>query len=427
MTSGGSGLLAEDAARNPRLDGLRGAAILPVMLYHLTFFGFATNPVDRALAFLPSLGWTSVDLFFVLSGYLITGILRRAAGSDRYFRSFYARRALRIFPLYYGVLLFFFVIAPRITAFGDPSAFWVAGASQDTVWYWVYLQNLHVAFTGRFDHHFLGIAWTLCIEEQFYLVWPLVVLLASRRSMIRICAGLIVGALVLRVAGVAYGASPVALLTFTLFRIDTLAAGALLAVLSEETSTLQRLGVLARRALPISAVLWLAVVLWARHQAAAELPVDAGATPDERALLTLAFSRSPWVQTIGYSFDLAFYASLLVCVLSASPRSGLARVFENPLLRRFGMYSYAMYLTHIFVSEFARVLYDPNRTEWPFVAEQIVWWGVSLALIYAVAAASWAGYESHFLRLKRFFPMGASAAAGGMPAVSEAVRPRKGS
>lgn len=409
MTSAGSGLLVEDSARNPRLDGIRGLAILPVMLYHLTFFGYATSPVDRALTFLPSLGWTSVDLFFVLSGYLITGILRRCVGSDRYFRSFYARRALRIFPLYYGVLFFFFVIAPRIAAFGDPNAFWTPGASQETIWYWLYLQNLHVAFTGQFDHHFLGIAWTLSIEEQFYLIWPLVVLLASRRRMIQICIGLVVGALLLRVGAAANGASPVALLTFTLFRVDTLAAGALLAVLSEDPSVLQRLGRAARRVLPVSAALWLAVVLWARHEASAELPVAAGATPDELALLALAFSRSPWIQTVGYSFDLAFYASLLVCVLSAAPGSLVARTFENPLLRRFGKYSYAMYLLHIFVSEFARAFYDPNRTEWPFVVEQVVWWCVALALVYAVAAISWAVYESHFLRLKRFFPMGGAA------------------
>lgn len=127
MTEPSASIAAEATARNPRLDGVRGLAILPVMLYHLTFFGVATGTVGEAMRLLPSLGWTSVDLFFVLSGFLITGILRRTRGATHYFRNFYARRALRIFPLYYATLLFFFVIAPQVRAFGDPAKFWVAG------------------------------------------------------------------------------------------------------------------------------------------------------------------------------------------------------------------------------------------------------------------------------------------------------------
>lgn len=412
MTSPAAALAAEEAGRNPRLDGVRGLAILPVMIYHLTFFGIATGPVGEALTFLPSLGWTSVDLFFVLSGYLITGILRRTRGSGHYFRNFYARRALRIFPLYYATLFFFFVIAPRVASFGDPARFWIAGAGRETAWYWLYVQNWHVAWTGLFDHHFLGIAWTLSIEEQFYLVWPLVVLLAGRKSLLRICAGLIAGALVLRTIGVAMGAAPLALLTFTLCRVDTLAAGAMIAVLVEEPGGLARLERLARRALPVAGVLWLAVVLWARHTTSIEVPAGHVLTPDERSVLALGFTRSPWVQTIGYSLDLAFYASLLVAVLSARPGSLLARFSENGMLRSFGRYSYAMYLLHVFVSEFARMFYDPARSDQPFVVEQVAWWAVALALVYAVAWTSWHAFEAPILALKRFFPMERPVPAG---------------
>jgi peptidoglycan/LPS O-acetylase OafA/YrhL len=398
-------LAAAPEGRDPRLDGLRGLAILPVMLYHLTFFGYANQPLDRALTFLPSLGWTSVDLFFVLSGYLITGILWRARGATRYFRDFYARRALRIFPLYYAVLFFFFVIAPRLSVFADPGALWAPGAAQETLWYWLYLQNIHVALAGAFDHNFLGIAWTLSIEEQFYLVWPLVVLLASRRGLIRICVGLIVGAFLLRVALVAAGAPSVTILTFTFCRIDTLATGALIAILAQVPGARARMTAVARRALPVSALLWLGVVLWARHTTAVEIPPGQILGPDERGQLALAFTRSPWLQTFGYSFDMGFYASLLLCTLGARPGSLLARCFESGFLRGFGKYSYAMYLLHVFVSEFARVLYDPSRTELPFVVEQGLWWVVALGLIYLVSAASWYGFESRCLRLKRFFPL----------------------
>jgi len=422
MTPGDRVRAVETDARDPRLDGLRGLAILPVMLYHLTFFGFATTPLDRALTFLPSLGWTSVDLFFVLSGYLITGILWRARGSEHYFRSFYARRGLRIFPLYYGVLVFFFVIAPQLSFLGDPARFWAPGSNRETLWYWLYLQNVQVALAGHFDHHFLGIAWTLSIEEQFYLVWPLVVLLSGRERLVRICVGLIVGAFALRAVLALAGAPVLTLLTFTFCRVDTLAAGALLAILTQDPVTFVRVERGARRMLPAAALLWLAVVLWARHATGMEAPPGRTLSPDERSLQALAFTASPWLQTFGYSFDLAFYACLLVCTLAAPSGSLLVRWLESGFLRGFGKYSYAMYLLHVFVSEFARLLYDPSWTDLPFVVEQLVWWVVALGLVYAVAAASWWGYESRFLRLKRFFPMERPIP----PAAAHSPQPREG-
>jgi peptidoglycan/LPS O-acetylase OafA/YrhL len=399
--------LTEDP-RDPRLDGLRGLAILPVMLYHLTFFGYATSPVDRALVFVPSMGWSFVDLFFVLSGYLITGILWRAKESEHYYGSFYARRALRIIPLYYGVLFFFFVIFPRLTALGDPNAAWLAGSNQQSLWYWLFLENLHVAFTGNFQHHFLGIAWTLSIEEQFYLAWPLVVLHSSRTRLIRICLGMIAGAFLFRVAFVLAGAPGPTISTFTLCRVDTLAMGALIAIVPFEPGAATRLVALARRMLPVTGALWLAVVLWSQY-AAAHDPLPPGPlTPDVLSQHALAFTKNPWLVTFGFSFDLAFFASLLVCGRAARSGGWLARWLESGFMRGFGRYSYAMYLLHIFVSEFVRPFYDPQRSELPFVVEHLLWWALNLALVYGVSAVCWYAYESQFLRLKRYFPMGAT-------------------
>ncbi|CAG0980901.1 O-acetyltransferase OatA [Myxococcaceae bacterium] len=392
-------------SRDPRLDGLRGIAILPVVIYHLTFFGLAEGPFDRAITFLPSLGWTSVDLFFVLSGYLITGILLRARGGASYFSSFYARRALRIFPLYYAVLVFFFVIVPRLDALWDPSAFWVGGSEGETLWYWLYLENLRVAFTGSFNHHFLGIVWTLCIEEQFYLLWPVVVLLATRERLVRICLGLMVGAFVLRIVLVWLGAPSLTVLTLTPCRIDTLAAGALLAVWMQDGAIATKLRDAARWVLPIAALVWLGVVLYARHETAVVLPAGQVPSPDERAALAMAFTRSGWVQTLGYEADLFFYAALLVIALSTRGVGVFARVLSSGFLRSFGRTSYAIYLLHLFVAELARPLYDPQRTSLPFVVEQMIWWAVALSLIWGVAWMSWVFFESPILRLKRHFPM----------------------
>ncbi|HUO63467.1 MAG TPA: acyltransferase, partial [Terriglobales bacterium] len=138
--------------RDPRLDGLRGLAIALVMLYHTTHYGFARSRLDQAVALIPSVGWSGVDLFFVLSGFLITGILLRTRGGGHYFRNFYARRALRIFPLYYAVLVFFFFVVPRLHVFAPVNFLWAPGSDRETVWYWLYLSNVKVARFGAWHH-----------------------------------------------------------------------------------------------------------------------------------------------------------------------------------------------------------------------------------------------------------------------------------
>src|SRR5690606_16312654 len=154
--------------RDRALDGLRGLAIALVFLYHATWVPGAVTPLEQAATWLPRVGFTGVDLFFVLSGFLITRILLRERESPAYYRAFYGRRVLRIFPLYYATLLLWLVIAPALGA----RDLWLPGADPgEAVWYWLYLSNWHDGLAGRFGHAYLAIAWSLAIEEQFYLVW----------------------------------------------------------------------------------------------------------------------------------------------------------------------------------------------------------------------------------------------------------------
>jgi peptidoglycan/LPS O-acetylase OafA/YrhL len=183
----------------------------------------------------------------------------------------------------------------------------------------------------------------------------------------------------------------------------------------EEPAAAARLGAAARKVLPAAAVAWLAIVLYARWETAVTLAPGQVPTPDERAALALAFSRSGWVQTLGYEADLFFYASLLVIALTASPAGLLARTLGGGFLRSFGRYSYAMYLLHLFVAEFARLLYQPHLTSLPFVVEQVLWWGVALTLIWLVARASYGLFEAPILRLKRYFPMSSAGMAPSLP------------
>ena len=147
-------------AHVPVLDGIRGLAILMVMWCHTTGYG-GKHAFDMWFNYLSWWGGIGVDLFFVLSGYLITGILLDSRGSSRFFGNFYARRALRIFPLYYAVVAFSFLVLPRFLPPAQAERFGrIAG---DEPYYWFYLQNFAMARADGIRHGVLDITWSLAI------------------------------------------------------------------------------------------------------------------------------------------------------------------------------------------------------------------------------------------------------------------------
>ena len=143
-----------------------------------------------AIQRLTGAGWVGVDLFFVLSGFLITSILYEAKQSDGYFKNFYMRRVLRIFPLYYGVLFVAFAVVPLFHPY--QTGFYKT-ISHNQIFLWTYLQNyVQLPWEGwaGFTHF-----WSLAVEEQFYLVWPAVVFLLNRRALMGVSIGMVVTAL----------------------------------------------------------------------------------------------------------------------------------------------------------------------------------------------------------------------------------------
>jgi peptidoglycan/LPS O-acetylase OafA/YrhL len=359
----------------PRLDGLRGIAILLVLFYHLCHYGLAKTPAAQVFVTLVVVGWSGVDLFFVLSGFLITSILLRQRESPSYFRTFYARRVIRIFPLYYAVLILFLWILPAITS--QAEGFWMAGADRQTFWYWAFLSNIHNAFTGNYQHYFLEITWSLAIEEQFYLVWPLLVYLTSRRQLIRICWGIIVGALALRIAIAAYGRpNQIFLYTFTPCRLDELATGGLIAALAVDEAGIAKL---AR---------WSRLAFWG------------GAVACVPVLLLL---RS-WMQVAIFTLLAALFGGLLVQAMIAPQRTLLPRLLESEVLRSFGKYSFALYLLHMLGGEIARAFFDPETYQGSFFVAQFLDWTAAIGCSYLLALGSWYGLELHAHRLRRFFP-----------------------
>jgi len=202
----------------PALDGLRGIAILLIVFYHN--FGFINYFF---------FGWLGVDLFFVLSGFLITDILLKTKNSPNYLKNFYIRRVLRIFPLYYLALILFLVITPNVI----PNLLSLDYYVQNQIWFWAYLQNWLFIFYPSHTDSALNHFWSLAVEEQFYLVWPFIILLFRKtRPLIYLLIVLLIGVISLRFVLWTFQIERLAYFNlYTFSRIDGICIGSLLAVL----------------------------------------------------------------------------------------------------------------------------------------------------------------------------------------------------
>jgi peptidoglycan/LPS O-acetylase OafA/YrhL len=387
----------EKEQRIPALDGVRGLAILGVMACHFATAGWPNTVTGRVAFRAVDAGWAGVDLFFVLSGFLITGILLDAKAAPHYFRNFYMRRVLRIFPLYYGFLVLIFWGLPFVLPF-TPA---MGAITTHQGWLWCYGTNLFMGAKGTWffekDWLKLGHFWSLAIEEQFYLGWPLVVFLFSRRTLIGVCLGCLAFSLAARILLVGLDAPKICAEIMTPCRFDALAAGAL--------------GVLLLRGQQEH--------LFRRARAAACLLA--------LGIVVIGFSRRTWdatdpvVQTIGYSvMDLFFAALLILCVAPSQP-NWLARFFSQPALKWFGAYSYAIYVFHVPLMPLFDKLFPVEElglrlgsAYFGVVAHAIL----AAAISSLLAFGSWHLYEKHFLKLKKYFaPKRREAAPAALPLV----------
>ncbi len=218
----------------PALDGVRGLAILMVLVLHFVGNMIPTNRIEHVIVGVTNYGSYGVDLFFILSGFLITGILFDARNEPNYFRNFYMRRILRIFPLFYGVLVLVFIVAPLIPIFQGKSLDYLLDRQ---AWAWLYGVNIYIAIQGDWSFSYLEHLWSLCVEEHFYFVWPLVVLLLARwpRTLIAVSLAIALGAMLARVTGSLMGLSWWTTYVLTPFRLDGLALGAFLAVMMRQS------------------------------------------------------------------------------------------------------------------------------------------------------------------------------------------------
>jgi peptidoglycan/LPS O-acetylase OafA/YrhL len=368
------------------LDGLRGLAVLVVMLLHFTTA--MTPPAGSAAAEVRGifqLGWIGVDLFFVLSGFLITGILADNRGSDRYFSAFYARRALRILPVYVAALVVVFHLVPLVFAEHQ-------GTTRGTeLSFWLFVANFrHLPYdVARLVGHY----WSLAIEEQFYLLWPLVVYFASRRAARGIVLATIVVEPALRFAALRMGVGGGAIYHYTPFRLDGLAMGAFVALELREEGGVERLR---RWWRPAASVGFLAFVVYV-------LPIALPHPVSGELRLALTFS----------AVSVLFGALLTGVVLSREGRA--RRALGHPALVTLGSYSYAMYLLHV---PLMRAIAAAGLSQtWALGQRAPLMWVVAypaamILLSLLAAMAVWYGYERHFLAFKHRFPY---ASEGSLP------------
>ncbi|MFN7913971.1 MAG: acyltransferase [Vicinamibacterales bacterium] len=335
--------------RIPALDGMRGLAILCVLSVHLY------APASTKLMHVVKAGWVGVDLFFALSGFLITGILLRMRQQPDYYRRFYVRRAQRIFPVYYLALTVGLVVLPTTAG--------VLRLRELQAWYWTYTANVAQGIYGDegMPAHW-SLFWSLAVEEQFYLIWPLVVRRASLQTLSRVCVAGSLAVWVLRPVIFWSGGATAFVYSQLFTRADELLLGALVAILAFE----------GRQLSPGCSRLTLAAGLVGL--------IGIGAWQGD-------LNVSPVVLSLGLPcVALVCFGTLGLCV------NGRAPFLETSLLTFWAPYAYGLYVWHRIVTD---------AVTWPALGGHLgtfVLFSAKVAVSLVAAAASWHLFERRWLR-----------------------------
>ncbi len=377
--STGSGVPAHpavrvDQARVPELDGVRAIAIWMVVIGHI-FYGWPVS--QTAFSHIPAFllqvidhGWLGVDLFFVLSGFLITGILLDSRHQSHYFRNFYARRFLRIMPLYFAVVAIFVIFYTHSREYFLLSTVFAANLAN---------------FFGVNVPHGPGVLWSLSVEEQFYLLWPLLVYRLDRRKLTILAILIVIVTPIARGLAVAHG-MPIdaAVYLYSWFRFDGLALGGLLAI-----------WVRSSRATPANSYRLVAVFV-----GLSVLITVAGAPFGlmRKGVLgtALRFNQAQFI----------FGAFLLAALALKGTR--WTAILRTPFARLSGQLSYCIYLVHLALGDCFQAVIprffnrQPDALFGDFGAVIVRGAFIILASV-AIAMLSRRYLEEPFLRLKRYF------------------------
>lgn len=362
------------------LDGIRGLAILMVLIAHfngealiIQYAPFVGPIINKIIL----MGLKGVELFFVLSGFLITRILLSTKEANGYFKNFYFRRFFRIFPLYYFSLAAVLFGLPYLVEF-DRGATLI----QKNQWLlWSYLSNIPSDISFDASSLFkLGHFWSLAVEEHFYLFWPIVVFMVSRNVLKNICIGWVVTSFSCLILGeIGWADTPAILSWSTVTHSGAIALGALCAVMCMSDREWLKLSYLSNIGIYIFGFFF----------------------------LLISFVPRSFHGEIIYSLTIPicsfFFASLLVRTLNSD---FLDRLFSNQVLRLFGKISYGLYVYHgilrpLFVHLFPReVLIDGTGS--PFLGI-ILYFVLSIGCSMIISLISWYFFEKQILMLKKYY------------------------
>ena len=363
------------------LDSLRGIAIILVMTGHISkrALYFSQNEVLHFITQLTYVGWVGVDIFFVLSGFLITSILLRTREEKDYFKNFYVRRVLRIFPLYFVFLAVFIILCPLL----DPG--YLPQLPGVLPYLLLYLQNWILLSDKYSLSLYLFVTWSLAIEEQFYMVWPAIVYFARRERLVKICAGVIIFSILGRIACIYLWNNTSLALRFiyqnTFTRFEELVFGALLAIAFTYPVWKDRVKKISLPVFLVSLSVFISLCVW----------VFPNLYPTSTVIMGLGI----------YTPAAVFSTALIAMLVTYSDNSPIRRLFQNRILAFFGKYSYSMYLLHLPV---AMNLLDPL---WHTRIRGWKMYLLYMALTYGItilgSLLTWHLLEKRMLDLKKYF------------------------
>jgi len=361
-------------------------AVLLVMLHHFIRSYDLQSSTHEFFLHASEFMWSGVDLFFVLSGFLITGILLDRLNGKHYFRNFYGRRILRIFPLYYGVLFLAFIILPLVHI-------QTSSATQQSAKYFLtFTSNIQFALSG-WTYHAFDPYWSLAVEEQFYLLWPLLLFLIPRKYHLSVVMMCVIGGIALRAMCIHAGTSSVFLFTMLPCHADGLLIGGALAMLVRSQTKLPIPG--SWMSIALSAVVAMFFLSGSFHWFGLKLYYDAWNT---RGALF-------YYPTIALGYGIILY----LCITRSNP---VRSFFNNTQLRAVGKYSYCLYLihmpiTHLFHAGIQPILLERLSNSLPAFAQELIQFMPLFLISFVCAAASWRFFERPLLRLKRYLPYSA--------------------